>query len=92
MGPVFSPQHIDAGKSILKAVLWSIGIISTLLIAGGALLVWLGATGDTEMSLFGNTFKSQNVGIAAMFCGAVLAVLGIRRALLSLERLGRMRD
>ena len=87
-----SPAHIDAGKPILKASLWGSGIIAALLIGGGALLVWLGATGNTEMTLFGNTFKSQNVGIAGMFCGAVVAAVGIRLALLSLERLGRMKD
>jgi len=73
--------HIDAGSGILRFSLMATLVVAVALIIAGVVLVYLGSTGDTEMSLFGNSFKSQNVGIAAMFCGAVVAVLGFRRAL-----------
>ena len=37
--------------------------------------------GDTEITLFGNAFKSQNVGVVGIFCGAVIMGLGERLTL-----------
>jgi uncharacterized membrane protein YidH (DUF202 family) len=85
-----SALHIEAGRSTLAFSLSATLVLGVVLILGGVALVYLGSTGDTELELFGNHFKSQNVGVVGIFCGAVLAVLGIRRTLLSLERLGRM--
>jgi Leucine-rich repeat (LRR) protein len=87
-----SPRHIHAATPLLKLIVPSAAILAALFILGGIALVWLGATGDTEISLFGNSFKSQNVGIASIFCGAVLAVTTFRRVLTSVERLGRLKD
>lgn len=52
----------------------------------GVVLVYIGATGNTELSFFGQTFKSANVGIGAFFLGAALIVLVVRRALKSVDR------
>ena len=54
----------------------------------GVWLVYLGATGSTEFSFFGQTFKSTNVGIAGIFLGAAVIVLLIRRALKSVDKMG----
>jgi uncharacterized membrane protein YidH (DUF202 family) len=81
-------DHIIAGRPILAWSLGVAGLLSLAMIAAGVWLVVLGASGETEISLFGNTFKSQNVGVVGIFCGAVLAVLTIRRVLKSVERLG----
>lgn len=83
-------QHILAGAPILRLLIFVFLIIGLALIGGGILLVYLGARGDTEIELFGNTFKSQSVGVVGIFCGAVLAILSTRRVLLTIERLGRM--
>lgn len=85
-----SPAHITAGTSILKTTIWVTCLIAGALIGGGIVLVSLGATGNTELTLFGNTFKSTTVGAVGIFCGAVLGIIGIRRTLLALERLGNM--
>jgi hypothetical protein len=63
-------------------------IFSLALLGGGIWLFVAGATGNTEITLFNNQFKSQNVGLAAFFCGAVVFALNIRRTLKALERLG----
>jgi hypothetical protein len=51
-----------------------------VIIGAGIALVWIGATGDTEITLFGNTFKSQTVAAVGIFCGNIK----------SLEQLGRL--
>jgi hypothetical protein len=84
------PAHMEAGRTTLNLSLWVSVAIGLALIGGGIFLVWLGAQGDTEIYLFGNTFRSQNVGVVGIFCGAVLVTLNVRRALRSLERLGAL--
>ena len=64
---------------------WSF-IFGSLLSILGVTLVVIGATGDTEFNLFGQSFKSSNVGIAALFIGAVLVILNIRRLLTSYDK------
>lgn len=43
------------------------------------------------MSLFGNTFKSTNVDIGAIFCGVVAAILILRRTLKAVETTGSIK-
>jgi len=50
-------------------------------IAGGIWLVYLKSEGQTEFVLFGQTFKSANVGIPAIFIGGVILLLVIRNVL-----------
>jgi hypothetical protein len=82
--------HIEAANPILRMVVLGVGALSVLFILAGLVLVLVGATGDTEITLFGNAFKSQNVGIASIFCGAVVMVAIGRRVLTALERLGKI--
>jgi hypothetical protein len=46
-----------------------------------------GNEGATEISIVGNSFRSGNVGIAAIFLGVVLLIANYRRLLTSVERL-----
>lgn len=64
---------------------WSF-IFGSLLSILGVVLVVVGATGDTEFNLFGQSFKSANVGVAALFIGAVLVILNVRRLLSSYDK------
>lgn len=60
--------------------------IAGIIIAGiGIVLVFQGDSAETEFSFFGQTFKSQSVGIAAIFIGASVIVLLIRRSLKSMD-------
>jgi len=55
--------------------------LSFVFCVAGIWLVYLGATGSTEFTFFGLSFKSSNVGIAALFLGAASVVLLLRRNL-----------
>lgn len=85
----FMAAIIKASTPVLLAI--TVGAFVTGLgFAGvGAYLVYKGSSGDTEISLFGQSFKSTNVGIAAIFCAVVMIVLCIRRALHTIEGLAR---
>ncbi len=74
-------------RPILTLVLYLTSIFGILLLAAGIILVYRGATGATEFSFLGQTFKSTNAGIAAFFMGAVLIAVNFRRVLTSLERI-----
>lgn len=77
---------LEKTTSFLKLVLvfgFVSGIIFALL---GVWLVFLGSTGSTDFNLFGQTFTSANVGIAAVFIGAVVSVLVIRRLFKTLDQ------
>jgi hypothetical protein len=78
---------IQAAKSTFATILWLVTLMGLALIGGGIWLVYLGATGGTELSLFGNEFKSQNVGAVGIFCGAVLVGAVMRRTLRTVERI-----
>jgi len=60
-------------------------VIAIVFVIAGIWLVYLGATGETNFTFFGQTFSSANVGIAALFLGAVTVVLLMRRSLSSLD-------
>lgn len=71
-------KHISPLLILITIVLLVFGLAS---IAGGIWLVFLKSEGPTEFILFGQTFKSQSVGIAAIFIGGVILYLGIRNVL-----------
>jgi len=77
----------DHNKHPLLSLLahWSFWF-GTLLAILGVVLVIIGASGQTEFVFFGQSFKSQNVGIAAFFLGAALVVLNVRRILKSFDK------
>jgi len=66
-----------AGKTI---GLWLIVIFGLALVLVGGVLTYLGATGDSEARLFGNAFPYKIVGALGLFCGVIIAFLGLRRA------------
>ena len=85
-------NQVRATSPVLTLVILG-GFVSGIIMAGlGIWLVYLGATGVTEFSFFGQTFKSANVGIAAIFLGAAVIVLLVRRALSSLDQAARPRS
>lgn len=44
----------------------------------GVWLVYIHSSGHTEFSLLGMSFKSENIGIAAIFLGSVVAIVSLR--------------
>jgi hypothetical protein len=85
-------EHIHAARPVQRLALTITGAIVLMVVGAGVALVWVGATGHTELTLFGNTFKSETVGAVGIFCGAVIVILNVRRVMKSLERLGALPD
>ena len=71
-------KHVSPLLKLMIAGAFIVGFLFALL---GIWLVYLGATGATELSFFGQTFKSANVGVVAIFPGAALIVLVLRSAM-----------
>lgn len=80
------PEISREASAILRMVIIGAYVIGVIFTLAGIWLVYLGATGGTEFTFFGQTFKSENVGVAAVFLGAATIVLLLRRTLSSLDR------
>lgn len=82
-------QLIRETGSALRAIVLGAYIVALAFCGAGIWLVYLGATGSTEFTFFGQSFVSTNVGITALFLGAPTVVLFIRRSLLTSRRLAQ---
>ncbi len=78
-------QLIKENRPLLMTIVIGSFITGIALGILGIILVYQGATGDTEFTFFGQTFKSTSIGIAAIFLGATVIVLLVRRTLKSVE-------
>ncbi len=76
---------IKAAERTLQVAILGAYICGILVGCLGVFLVYLGATGTAEFVFFGQSLKSGNVGIAAIFVGVTSIVIVVRRALKSLD-------
>lgn len=76
---------IQTTNPLLRTVIIGAYIAGFGIAVLGVILIYLGSTGDTEFSFFGQTLKSTNVGISAIFIGGVSLVLLVRRTLKSVD-------
>jgi hypothetical protein len=83
------PQLINASKTLFFCVVGGAFACGLALACLGVVLIRFGSNGATEFSFFGQSFKSGNVGIAAIFIGGATIVLLIRRTLKSLDHVVR---
>jgi hypothetical protein len=94
--PIRSPRDLFRERVIYDDAIWhaapiltfvSVGafVVCSLIAILGAVLVYLGATGASQMNLFGQELSTTNVGVAAIFIGAVSLVILIRRVMGSLD-------
>lgn len=62
-------------------------VVGVIILCLGLALIAFGnnSEANTELSFFGQTFKSTNVGIAGIFIGGVIVVLTVRCAFKSLD-------
>jgi len=77
---------LRAASGTLRITILGAFVTSIAFVGAGVWLVYLGASGTTNFSFFGQTFASTNVGIAALFLGAVSVVLLLRRSLGSFDK------
>ncbi len=78
-------ELIKSLTPILRIVVVGSFVSGTVMAGLGVLLVFRGDSAETDFVFFGQTFKSQSVGIAAIFIGASMIVLVVRRALKSID-------
>jgi len=64
-------------------------MFGSILLILGIVLIGIGAAGDVKLSFFGQSIESTNIGIAAIFLGAILFATIVLRAFKSLETLGQ---
>lgn len=67
-------------------LMWGVLAFAGLLALLGVALIALGSGGSSEFVLFGQSFKSANVGVSALFISAVVGVLLGRRIIAAIER------
>jgi hypothetical protein len=79
-------EYIKATRGLLMIIIILGFIFGLAIIAFGAYMTYLGTTGNTEFTFFGQAFKSTNVGIASIFIGAALIVLVSGRVLKTVDK------
>lgn len=75
-------EHIKATKPIFLTAVIGVFLLCVVL---AVIAFRKDATGDTQFTFFGQSFKSTHVGIAAVFIAGVVVVLTIRRVFKSLD-------
>jgi uncharacterized membrane protein YjfL (UPF0719 family) len=83
-------QHLREGKRLLVLTSIATLAISIVIVVAGCVLVYLGATGHTELELFGTKVSTASVGVVGIVCGTVVPILNTRRTLKSLETLAAL--
>ena len=73
----------ERSNRLLIVLALSAAIVGLFLAGLGVILVYLGATGNSKLNIFGSTVSSESVGIPAIFIGGVLVILVYRRILTS---------
>jgi hypothetical protein len=76
---------LEKAAPLLKIIIYGTFFIGISFALIGVWLVYLGSTGLTEFNLLGQSFKSVNVGIGAVFIGGVVVVFTLRRAFKTIE-------
>jgi hypothetical protein len=90
--PIYgSVDHIDIAKPILMRVALFAGLIRLAMVIAGVALVWLGASGSSEIEILGTTIKTANVGLGSVFCGLVLCLFTFRHMMKTLVQLGALK-
>ena len=82
--------HVDSAKGTLQLTLVVTLLISLFVVAAGCALVYLGATGHTDLELFGAKVSTASVGVVGIVCGTVIGIVNTRRLIGAIERLAEL--
>jgi hypothetical protein len=74
-------RELKAIQPLISLLVKASFLLALLFGCIGVVLVYLGSTGTTEISIFGQSIKSQNVGISSLFLSVVMIVLLVKRIL-----------
>lgn len=83
-------EHLNSAKGLLYLIVGGTLVAAICFIVAGLTLVYLGATGDSSVDLFGSTIKSENAGIVSIFLGAVTLIILFRQAMQKIEAILRI--
>ena len=72
-------QDVRAARPVLIIIAVGTLIFGAIIAGMGIVLVYLGSTGAARIRFFGQSFDSANVGIGAIFLGAVTVVIVLTR-------------
>lgn len=73
-------ERYDTHSLLASITHWTF-IAGILICLIGLAFIFVGASGNTNFTLFGQSFASTNIGIAAIFIGVVMIVINIGRVL-----------
>ena len=83
-------EHLNSAKGLLYLILGGTFLAAICFIFAGLLLVYLGATGESTVDLFGWTIKSESAGLVSIFLGAVVLIVIFRQAMQRIEAILRI--
>lgn len=75
------PDHLSAAKGLFYLMICSIFILALAFILAGLGLVYLGASGSSQIDAFGLKMASTNVGIISIGFGALVLIVCITKAM-----------
>jgi len=76
-------SDVFAVRYLYMPIAIGVFLLSAILGIFGVVLVYLGAKGDTQITLFGQSMSTADVGVASIFICAVMVILVIRALLKS---------
>jgi hypothetical protein len=68
-------------STLLMLIIAGVFLIGAFFAVVGIWLVYLSSKGDSQIQLFGQSLKTANAGVAAIFFGSVTIILIIRQTL-----------
>ncbi|MFZ2171171.1 MAG: hypothetical protein WAW61_16235 [Methylococcaceae bacterium] len=74
-------------KGIFYLLIASALIVSIFAITGGVAMVFFRSTGSSTINILGQTVKTENIGVAAIFIGVVALLLLGRRLIKMIEKI-----
>jgi hypothetical protein len=84
-------EDVRAARPLLTIIAVGTLIFGAIIAGMGILLVYRGSTGAATIRFFGQSFDSANVGIGAIFLGAVTVVVVLTRLMKHLFDLANIR-
>jgi hypothetical protein len=84
-------EHLREAKGLFYLIIAGVMTVSVAFIIAGLGLVYLGATGSTVITIFGQQIASQNVGVVSIGLGAVSLLVLIRRAMQHIQEILQIR-
>ncbi|MGQ3214678.1 hypothetical protein [Shinella sp.] len=74
-------EHLQSAKGLFYLIISGVLVVCLAFILTGLGLVYLGASGETELAMFGLKISTANVGIVSIALGALALTILIQKAM-----------